>query len=64
MYYVKDQFATLSGAVKITRGNDQVNGEYAEMNMATGVSRLLGAPPGQPGEDRVRGLLVPEDQEN
>ena len=64
VYYVKDQIATLSGEVKITRGNDQVNGEYAEMNMATGVSRLLGAPPGQSGEDRVRGLLVPEDQDN
>ncbi|MDJ0608269.1 MAG: LptA/OstA family protein [Kiloniellales bacterium] len=64
VYYVKDQIATLSGEVKITRGNDQVNGEYAEMNMATGVSRLLGAPPGQSGDDRVRGLLVPEDQEN
>ncbi len=64
VYYVKDQFATLSGEVKITRGNDQVNGEYAEMNMATGVSRLLGAPPGQSGDNRVRGLLVPEDQDN
>ena len=61
VYYVKEQFATLTGGVKITRGDDQVNGEYAEMNMATGVSRLLGAQPGQPGENRVRGLLVPED---
>ena len=60
VYYVEREFATLSGTVKITREENQLNGEYAEVDMATGVSRLLAAPPGQAGSTRVRGLLVPE----
>jgi lipopolysaccharide export system protein LptA len=60
VYYVKEQLATLTGAVKITRGESQLNGEYAEVDLESGVSRLLGAPPGQPGDARVRGLFVPE----
>lgn len=60
VYYADKQFATLSGSVRITRGENQLNGEYAEMNMETGVSRLLGGPPGSEGEQRVRGLLVPK----
>jgi lipopolysaccharide export system protein LptA len=60
VYYVKEQLATLTGAVKITRGESQLNGEYAEVDLESGVSRLLGAAPGQPGDTRVRGLLVPE----
>jgi len=63
VYYVPREFATLSGSVKITRDDNQLNGEYAEVNMKTGVSRLLGAPPGrESGADsdtRVRGLIVP-----
>jgi lipopolysaccharide export system protein LptA len=60
VYYVTERLATLTGAVKITRGESQLNGEYAEVDLESGVSRLLGAPPGQPGDARVRGLLVPE----
>ena len=62
VYYVAQQIATLKGAVKITRGESQLNGEYAEVDLESGVSRLLGAPPGQPGDARVRGLLVPEEK--
>jgi lipopolysaccharide export system protein LptA len=60
VYYVKEQLATLSGAVKISRGENLLSGEYAEVDLASGVSRLLGAVPGQPGDARVRGLLVPD----
>ncbi len=59
VYYVTEQLATLTGAVRITRGESQLNGEYAEVDLESGVSRLLAAPPGQPGDARVRGLLVP-----
>ena len=48
--------AVLTGNVRITRGENQLNGNRAEVNMATGVSRLLSAP-GQ----RVRALIVPDD---
>jgi len=59
VYYVQQQLATLEGAVKITRGENQLNGGYAEVNLETGISKLLGAPPGAGGDTRVRGLLVP-----
>ncbi len=60
VYYVDREFATLSGAVKITREENQMNGEYAEINMKTGVSRLLAGAPGSKPTTRVRGLLVPK----
>lgn len=63
VYFVNQELATLSGSVKITREDNQLNGEYAEINLATGVSRLLGAPPGAKpgtgGDTRVRGLILP-----
>ncbi|MHA1600977.1 MAG: LptA/OstA family protein [Alphaproteobacteria bacterium] len=60
VYYVEREFATLSGSVKITRGENQMNGEYAEVDMAAGVSRLLAGPPGSKTTTRVRGLIVPK----
>ncbi len=60
VYYVERQFATLSGSVKITREDNQLNGEYAEVDMASGVSRLLAAPPGSASTTRVQGLIVPK----
>jgi lipopolysaccharide export system protein LptA len=51
--------ATLVGDVKISRGENQLNGGYAEVNLNTGVSRLLGAPPDSDAKARVRGLLRP-----
>ena len=59
VYYVEREFATLSGAVKITREENQMNGEYAEINMKTGVSRLLAGAPGTKTKSRVQGMLVP-----
>ncbi|HEY5598523.1 MAG TPA: LptA/OstA family protein [Kiloniellales bacterium] len=60
VYYVAREFATLSGSVKITREDNQLNGEYAEVDMASGVSRLMAAPPGGTGATRVQGLIVPK----
>lgn len=59
VYHVDKELAELIGDVKITRGEAQLNGEYAEVNLATGVSRLLAAPPGGEPDSRVRGLIVP-----
>lgn len=58
-YDAKSGIATLSGSVKITRGEDQLNGEYAEVNLNTGISRLLGAPPQSGGKAQVRGIITP-----
>lgn len=60
VYYVDRELATLSGDVKITQGENQLDGDYAEVNMATGVSRLLGAPPGSKAKPKqVKALVLP-----
>lgn len=48
--------ATMTGNVKITRGETQLNGERAEVNLESGKSRLLSARSGE----RVRGLFLPK----
>ena len=40
-YDAESQVATLSGNVRLTRGDNQLNGDRAEVNMKTGVSKLL-----------------------
>ena len=59
VYFVDTGVATLTGSVKITRDDNQLNGEIAEMNMNTGISRILaGAKKG--GEFKpVRALIIP-----
>ena len=58
--YVPDTgIARLVGHVRITRGQNQLDGTEAEVNMKTGISRLL------PGTDaKVQGLLIPNDTTN
>jgi lipopolysaccharide export system protein LptA len=56
IYNLATEIATLSGGVKITQGENQLNGDFAEFNLRSGVSRLLGS-----GSDdgRVQTLIVP-----
>lgn len=54
-YFVEKELATLQGAVKITRGENQLNGDYAEVNLITGVSRLLS------DSSRVKGRILPSE---
>ncbi len=56
VYYVKEEVAILAGDVRITQGETQLNGQRAEVNMATGVSRLLPTSGG-----RVQGILTPRE---
>ena len=58
-YDADKQLAVLTGGVKVTQDQNQLNGEYAEVDLKTGVSRLLGAPPGK-GGGQVKGLVLPE----
>lgn len=60
VYYADREVATLEGDVRITSGENQLNGGYAEVNLKTGVSRMMGAPGG--GGTRVRGLLLPQEK--
>ena len=59
-YVVETGIVTVTGSVKITRGNNQSNGNYAVVNLNTGISKLLAGPPGgKPADRQVRALLVP-----
>ena len=57
VYDAQIRMATLTGNVRITRGESQLNGEFAEINLNTGVGRLTSGPG---PNDRVEGLIVPE----
>ncbi|MBM3488517.1 MAG: hypothetical protein FJX67_18115 [Alphaproteobacteria bacterium] len=56
VYDLDSGIARLSGGVSITRGENQLTGATAEVNLVTGVSRLVGD-----GASGVRGLLVPRE---
>ncbi|HYC02276.1 MAG TPA: LptA/OstA family protein [Azospirillaceae bacterium] len=61
-YDIRSRLATLTGDVKVTRGQSQLNGNAAEVNLETGVSRMLAGPGATAkgrGDGRVRGLFVP-----
>lgn len=58
--YVPDTgIARIGGNVRITRGQNQLNGAEAEVNVKTGISRLISAP-----AQRVQGLVIPNDATN
>lgn len=57
VYTPETGIAQLAGNVGITRGQNHLAGAVAEVNLRTGVSRLIPAPGG-----RVAGLLVPEER--
>jgi lipopolysaccharide export system protein LptA len=58
-YDLKADIMTLSGNVKVTNAGNQFNGEYAEVNVKTGISRLLGSPS---GSGTVKSLIMPSSQ--
>ena len=55
VYVPETGIAILVGNVRITRGENQLAGLRAEVNLKTGISRLLSGNSG-----RVQGLIVPE----
>ena len=56
VYNLDTGIAVLFGGVKITRGNNQLNGELAEVDFNTGVSKLFSGP-----RKPVRGFVIPRD---
>jgi lipopolysaccharide export system protein LptA len=58
IYNLDKGIAALSGGVRITKGPAQLNGERAEVDLRTGVARLLGAA----GGGKVRTLIVPGEK--
>jgi lipopolysaccharide export system protein LptA len=59
VYVPETGIARLAGRVRITRGQNQLDGSEAEVNMKTGISRLLAGAGG-----RVQGLVLPNDTSN
>ena len=58
--YVPDTgIARVAGNVKINRGQNQLNGAEADVNMKTGIATLIAVQKG-----RVQGLVVPNDETN
>jgi lipopolysaccharide export system protein LptA len=55
VYNVKTGIVVATGSVRITRGQDQLNGQAAEINMNTGVTRMLSS-----GAGRVHGIFQPK----
>ena len=60
VYYVDERVATLHCNVWITQGENRLNGQYAEFNFETGVSRITPDSSGCGGDTQVRGLFQPE----
>jgi len=58
VYSAQTGMARLLGAVRITRGDNQINGREAIVNMRTGVARLVASPGA-----RVQGLIVPNQDD-
>lgn len=58
VYVPETGIARLAGHVRITRGQNQLDGTEAEVDMKTGISRLLSS------NGKVQGLVVPNDATN
>lgn len=56
VYVPETGIARLGGNVRITRGQNQLNGAEAEVDMKTGLSRLISG-----ANARVQGLVMPND---
>ena len=57
VYVVATGIAVLTGKVRMFRGQDELNGCKAEINLNTGISKLFSCPASSPGGGRVRGVL-------
>ena len=55
VYNLTTEIATLTGDVRLTRGDNHLNGQTAEVNMKTGIGRLLST--GDRTGGRVKGLF-------
>ena len=63
VYNLQTDIAYLVDDVRVTQGQNQLNGDYGEVNLNTNVSRMLSGPSaGRPGQ-RVRSLIVPNQGE-
>jgi lipopolysaccharide export system protein LptA len=66
VYNVETGITTLVGHVKLSRGENELRGQYAVVDMNKNIYRLLGAPPGEAltssRPTRVEGIFVPRQR--
>src|SRR5260221_3506582 len=63
VYNADTGIATLAGGVTITRGDNEMRGQYGVVDLNKNVSRLLSSPPGDPTRRApVQGLVIPRGQ--
>ena len=64
VYNADTGIATLSGNVTITRGDNEMRGQYGVVDLNNNVSRLLAGPPGAAGgtPQKVEGLIMPNSK--
>lgn len=67
VYNVDTGITTLIGHVKLTRGQSELRGQYAVVDLNKSIYRLLGSPPSETltssRPTRVEGLFVPRQQQ-
>lgn len=63
VYNADTGIAMMSDNVHITRGENQLEGDFAEVNLNTGISRLLTRHDGK-AKAQVRGLFIPQQKDN
>ena len=61
VYNLDTQIATLVDRVRVTQGKNQLNGDYAEVNLNTGISRMLSGQAAGSAGARVSALIVPTE---
>lgn len=59
VYVVDIGVARVVGNVRVTHGQNQLNGPAADVNMKTGIARMIADPGG-----RVQGMIVPNDAQS
>lgn len=62
VYNADTGIAMMSDHVRITRGDNQLDGDFAEVNLNTGISRLLTRHDGD-ATAQVRGLFIPQQKQ-
>ena len=61
VYLPDTGMARIIGHVRVTHGQNQLNGPAADVNMKTGIAHMISDPDPQLGGQHVQGLIMPND---